>query len=64
MAEEKDYSEETAKSIDDEISALVEEALKTAKKIITEKKPVMEKVVAALLEKETLEKEAFEDLLV
>ncbi|MBT6300993.1 MAG: ATP-dependent zinc metalloprotease FtsH [Candidatus Jacksonbacteria bacterium] len=63
MAEEKDYSEETAKSIDDEISALVEEALKTAKKIITDKKPVMEKVVAALLEKETLEKEAFEDLL-
>ncbi|MBT6034165.1 MAG: hypothetical protein HOH01_01085, partial [Candidatus Jacksonbacteria bacterium] len=43
--------------------ALVEEALKTAKKIITDKKPVMEKVVAALLEKETLEKEAFEDLL-
>lgn len=63
VAEEKDYSEETAKAIDDEISALVEEALKTAKKLITDKKDVMEKIVARLLEKETLEKEAFEELV-
>lgn len=57
--EEKDYSELTAQAIDNEVSRLVGEAAETAKKIITEKKTVLQKIVDVLLEKETIERDEF-----
>lgn len=58
--EGKDYSEKTAELIDKEISDLITDAKKTAKRIINEKKEKLEKIVEELLRKETLEKTEFE----
>lgn len=63
MHESRDYSERTAEAIDAEVGALVDDAVKTATDIINSKKSDMEKIVAALLEKETLEKVEFEEIL-
>ncbi len=61
--EQRDYSEEAAKQIDSEIYRLVEEAERTAVTIIREQKDKLEIIVAALLKKETLEREVFESLM-
>jgi cell division protease FtsH len=61
--EEKDYSENTAQSIDTEVSKFIEEAAKTAERIITEKKDILKKIVEVLLEKETIEKEEYDGIL-
>lgn len=58
--EQKNYSEKIAEMIDTEVSSLIDNATKTAKKIITSKKALLEKIVAELLEKETIEREQFE----
>lgn len=61
--EEKDYSENTAQAIDNQVSRFIEEAAATAERILTEKKAVIEKIVAYLMENETLEKEAFDEIV-
>ena len=61
--ERRDYSEKTAEAIDQEISNYVGQALKTATKTISEEKDKMEKIVQMLIDKETIEKEAFEKLM-
>lgn len=58
--ERRDYSEKVAEQIDIEISRLIEDARKTAKKIIIKYRDKLEEIVKQLLEKETLEKEQFE----
>ena len=63
MSSSRDYSERTAEDIDGEIHRLVDNALKTAKEIIHSHREKIELVVAELLEKETIEKEAFETLV-
>lgn len=49
-----DYSEETAKEIDSEIRAFVEEAEKTARIIVKEHRAILKRMVEKLLEKEVL----------
>ncbi len=61
--ERRDYSEKTAEVIDEEISKYVKQALETAKKVITDNKDKIEKIAKVLVEKETLEKEAFDALV-
>lgn len=61
--EQRDYSEETAQMIDKEIEHLIQEAINTAKDILSDNKPVLEKVVKELYEKETIEKEEFENIV-
>jgi cell division protease FtsH len=63
MSEEKNYSEATAKEIDMEVSRFIDDAYKTAERIITEKKTTLERIAKTLLEKETLEQEEFNELL-
>ena len=62
IREQRDYSEKTAEAIDEEISHLLSEAVKTAREIIRKKKSKMEVIVKMLLEKETIEKEEFEEI--
>src|SRR3989339_592701 len=62
IREQRDYSEKTAEAIDEEISHLLSEAVKTAREIIRKKKSKMETIVKMLLEKETIEKEEFEEI--
>ncbi len=57
--DKKNYSEKTAQMIDEEVSRLLEEAKVQASKVLTDKRPIMEKLVTALMEKETIEQEEF-----
>ncbi|MFA5173195.1 MAG: ATP-dependent zinc metalloprotease FtsH [Candidatus Paceibacterota bacterium] len=60
---EKHYSEETAKLIDAETEKLIREAEKKAEKIIAGNKKTLKAIADALLEKEILEKEEFEEII-
>jgi cell division protease FtsH len=53
--EERDYSDKTAEEIDEEIKRLIMEAENRARAVITKHKSKLEKLVAALVEKETVE---------
>ena len=63
ISEEKDYSEHTAEAIDSEVSLLIKNASVVAEKILTEKRDILQKLVAVLLEKETVEKEDFDKIV-
>jgi cell division protease FtsH len=58
----RDFSEDTAKMIDEEIKRFTDEAQEEARKILNEHKDLVEKLVNMLLEKEVVEKEEFEKL--
>ncbi|MDD3487004.1 MAG: ATP-dependent zinc metalloprotease FtsH [Candidatus Moranbacteria bacterium] len=63
IGEDKNYSEATAKEIDEEVSRFMSDAYKTSEKILTDKKETLERISKTLLEKETLEQEEFNELL-
>ena len=63
MMEEKTYSEETAENIDNEIRRIIEESFVRAKGIISENADAAKRIVAALLEKESLSQEEFSAIL-
>lgn len=60
---EKNYSENIAKEIDDEIKNFINKAYETAKKIISSRKKVLDAIAKSLLEKETLEQEEFDRII-
>lgn len=55
MVHEKQYSDETAKIIDDEVEALITEAARRAREVIKANLDKLEKLKDALLEKETVD---------
>lgn len=55
MTHEKQYSEDTAKIIDDEVEALIIEAANRARSVINANKVYLEKLKDLLIEKETVE---------
>jgi cell division protease FtsH len=55
----KNYSEKTAELIDAEIAGLLEEAKTRAAKVLTDHRAQLDALVAALMEKETIEQEEF-----
>ena len=57
------YSEETAREIDEEVKRIVLAAKETATRILSANRDKMESVIAALLEREVLDKEEFQALL-
>jgi len=57
MVHERDYSDETAKVIDDEVEALITEAANRARDVIKANLSKLEALKKALLEKETVEAE-------
>ncbi|MFH1142511.1 MAG: cell division protein FtsH, partial [Candidatus Uhrbacteria bacterium] len=62
ISEQRDYSDATAEAIDNEISVLIDQAMKTAVKLVTENKDKLEAIVKVLIEQETIEREQFESL--
>ena len=56
-------SEATQAKVDAEIKKLVDEGLKTAERVLTGNKKVLDKIVARLMKVETLEQEEFEKLV-
>ncbi len=63
IRDQRNYSEKVAEQIDAEIDDLITQSVEKAKNILLENKDKMEKLVAVLLEKETVEKEEFNDLM-
>ncbi|MCQ2547904.1 MAG: ATP-dependent zinc metalloprotease FtsH [Clostridia bacterium] len=62
FSSKKNYSEETAKEIDEEVRKIVDQAYEEAKKILTENMDKLERVANALLAVETLDGDQFERL--
>ena len=61
--ERRDYSEKTAEVIDQEISNYVEEAAKTAERVIKENEVKIRNIVKELIDKETIEKADFDRIM-
>ncbi len=59
----RDFSEEVAKKIDKEIEKIVKNGENKAREILTKKKKLLEKLAQKLIQKETIEKEEFEQLI-
>ena len=54
IAQHRDYSEKTAELIDQEISRIINIAYNRAKKILTQKRPLLNKLAEQLLKKEII----------
>lgn len=63
ISEQKNYSEKVAAEIDEEVSKFIKDAYKKAQDILIKKKPLLTKIAQRLIEKETIEKEEFEELI-
>jgi len=63
MAEQRNYSEEVARSIDKEVARFIKDAHKTAKRIITQKKNKLKQLADYLIKKEVIEKKEFDRLM-
>ena len=63
ISETKDYSEEFSVLIDKEISKLLNSALETATETLHNQEKKLHAIATVLLEKETIEKEAFEHIM-
>ncbi len=63
LREERNYSEETAERIDQEVTRLINEAFKQATHILTQRRETLNILVSTLLEKETIEKDEFDALV-
>ncbi|MEW6081770.1 MAG: ATP-dependent zinc metalloprotease FtsH [Bacillota bacterium] len=63
IARDRNYSEEVAASIDDEVRRIVSLCYKRAQDLLTENMEMLNKVAGTLMEKETLEGHELEDLL-
>ena len=59
----RNYSEETARTVDGEVKRLMNDALVTAKKVLTERRKILDAIAAVLIEKETIEREAFDKIV-
>lgn len=53
----KDYSEETAREIDNEIRRIIDESCNTVKSLLLDNKDILEKIAKTLLEKESIDGE-------
>ncbi len=63
IAAERDFSEETAATIDDEVRNLVEQAYRRARAVLVGNRHVLDRLSQMLVEKETVDAEELQDLL-
>jgi len=59
LMEDRDYSEEVAKAIDEELRAIIDRNYQRAKQVLIPRRAKMDKVVELLMQKETLDREEF-----
>jgi len=60
---ERDFSEETAATVDDEVRNLVEQAYRRAKEVLLNNRQLLDKLAEMLIEKETVDAEELQDLI-
>lgn len=63
ISRDKNYSEEIAAAIDREIKRIMDESFEKSKQIVIEHRELLDKIANALLEKETIEGDAFLELI-
>lgn len=63
ITHQRNYSEAVAIKIDEEVSKLISNALKTAQKIVKDERPKLDLIAKRLLQKETIERKEFEELM-
>ncbi len=63
IAQHKDFSEETAKKIDEQINKILDECMEDATRILTEHKDQLDKLANALVARETLDDNDVRELL-
>ena len=64
MAAERDFSEDTAAAIDEEVSLLVAEAYKRATEVLKTNRSVLDELADMLVEKETVDAQDLQELLI
>jgi len=64
IAAERDFSEDTAAAIDEEVSQLVAEAYRRATDVLSANRPVLDELAEMLVEKETVDAEQLQELLI
>ncbi|WP_413442062.1 ATP-dependent zinc metalloprotease FtsH [Synechococcus sp. MIT S1220] len=64
IAAERDFSEDTASTIDQEVSELVDAAYKRAKQVLTDNRSILDELTELLVEQETVDAEELQDLLI
>ena len=60
---QRDYSEQVAYEIDEEIKNIIDERYEYAKKLLTENRDMLEEISKELLEKETIDEKEFEEIM-
>ncbi|GAB4292252.1 MAG: ATP-dependent zinc metalloprotease FtsH3 [Oscillatoriaceae cyanobacterium] len=60
---ERDFSEETAAAVDDEVRNLVDQAYRRAKEVLVNNRPVLDELANMLVDKETVDAEELQQLL-
>ena len=60
---QRDYSEQVAYEIDEEIKHIIDERYEYAKKLLTENRDMLEEISKELLEKETIDEKEFEEIM-
>ena len=63
MTTDKNYSEETATKIDEEVNRFISDAYKQTKEILTDNKKKLNQIAKELIKKETIERKEFERLM-
>ena len=64
IAAERDFSEDTAATIDEEVSQLVAVAHKRATKVLLDNRSVLDELAEMLVDQETVDAEEFQELLI
>jgi len=62
ISEQKDYGDKVADAIDEEVSKIIRNAHRVAKRVLTENKLILKRIAEALISKETLEGDELEAL--
>jgi cell division protease FtsH len=63
LTTERNYSEETAQLIDREVKRLIDQGYKRAQEVLSRRRQKLEEIAKVLVEKETIEKAEFEQLV-
>jgi cell division protease FtsH len=63
IMEDRDYSEEIARAIDEEVRAIIDQGYERAREILSQNRVKMDEIAEVLLERETLTREEFLALL-
>jgi len=63
IASDRDFSDSTAATIDEEVTKLVDQAYQRAKQVLLENRPILDKLAEMLIEKETVDADELQEIL-